>query len=600
VSIAKEDHYFLMNLKSQIQSEFDYKLNKVEKLVEKIDLQYFDKAPILNYNLLDFILGNDQYIKKQDLVFEFLKNEESHSISFIEGFINNGIKTELFFKALCKKWKNIWNYIESSSMFTEARKEKYFKLLMEYADILDIKDISDLSSLRQVILSKKDFLSVIPDKKKLKEIIFILSLKFVDIDDTDSSKEMIEFIYNKNYYSINLRMLKILIKARGNFNQVEFDTKNYFSINNSNCDKLSKYINENINEYAVNVYLKLPSNKEEDEKNLIDLLNTNKLLIENQTSIIKQVQTKISGLSNISDMETEYVLMRESKVQPTWENVIEHYINNESEIPASLVTFINNLENASILSNIKIEKENPDKETASKFIKDLLLDEDIKNENYALIIKSIPYVYHSLNFDILSKEKVSLLIQFRRLKLNSANYDLLKANFNNLHILLLENMHIEFIRDIKLYSIDQYDANLILNSQIFTIHEKNEIVNSLEDKTLFENIDLLKSLGQLILSNNTFNVSKFILMSILTKSPLPINDKLKLFIIKSSLFDCNDISEILILLPNPFSHIAKKGKRPFIESSDVNKKFIQILKNKNYISKYELEKKGFRISTFRN
>ena len=53
-SLSKADYQFLINVKSQRRTEFDYKLYKTEKLVEKLNLFQFDKEYILNYDLVEF------------------------------------------------------------------------------------------------------------------------------------------------------------------------------------------------------------------------------------------------------------------------------------------------------------------------------------------------------------------------------------------------------------------------------------------------------------------------------------------------------------------------------------------------------------------
>lgn len=60
-SITKDDRDFLLNVKSQVPTEFDFQLQHLEKLIPKIGLNDFEQAYALNYSLLDFLLKNKEY-----------------------------------------------------------------------------------------------------------------------------------------------------------------------------------------------------------------------------------------------------------------------------------------------------------------------------------------------------------------------------------------------------------------------------------------------------------------------------------------------------------------------------------------------------------
>ena len=80
------------------------KLNKIDNLISKINLLEFEKQYVLNYSLLDFLLSDNQYKLKNKLIFAQLKNQNIESINFIDGYIDNTSKIELFIKLLCQNW----------------------------------------------------------------------------------------------------------------------------------------------------------------------------------------------------------------------------------------------------------------------------------------------------------------------------------------------------------------------------------------------------------------------------------------------------------------------------------------------------------------
>ncbi|KAA6310703.1 hypothetical protein EZS27_038038 [termite gut metagenome] len=148
-----------------------------------------------------------------------------------------------------------------------------------------------------------------------------------------------------------------------------------------------------------------------------------------KTLIIQKEKTKISNLSDIKMLEIDKILLQESKVVPTWNNLISHFHRDENIMSEHIIIFLNNKENAAILSEEKIAMENPDEETVDKFLSAIILNSEINNESYSMILKSIPYYYDSLAVENLPKEKVELLIKNDKLGLTEENYTTLKGFF---------------------------------------------------------------------------------------------------------------------------------------------------------------------------
>ena len=342
--------------------------------------------------------------------------------------------------------------------------------------------------------------------------------------------------------------------------------------------------------------MKIETNIHEDEEALLELLNPGTLSIGTKTKIITKTNTIISDINDTVTIELENLLLKGVKVKPTWNNLISHFENNTNSFSDSAVSYINNIEMAEQLSKIKVDIEKPNRETGSAFLKSILLNDKIKIESYSLILKSIPYFYPNLDFGTLSKDKVELLISERKLGLSIENYDLLKNTFENLHIKLLEVRHSEFIGKITEYSLDQEDILSLLTSSSFSNEEKNVILNTVED-SIITGDQIYLSIAELILQNNRFTINKTKLLHVLALDNLSIVDRLRIFNAKCDMLENIEISEFLDCLSEPYSKISKNGKRPLLDNNEVNMKLVQILDKRNYISKFDIEKKGIRVST---
>jgi hypothetical protein len=600
-SLSKNDHQFLINVKTLNKNEFNYPLQKKENLIKKINQFEFENEYIFNYDLLDFLIKSPEYFHKRKMFMQQLGNESDNVINFIDGFIDYTENIEIFINSLCENWINIWSFVENNSDFTKEKVDKYFKLIIEYADVSDIKKI--LAKSKDKISNNEGFLTIIKDDAKLKKIINQLNIKFKNLN-VSPSNDLLDYIYNNDYYVLNISNIRFILKLNDLLNISDFNTKNYDTIKKSKLNSLINYIDSNINEYIENIYLNIETNTDEIEEYYIELLNNEDVLDKNKIKLINTIETLIIDINKIDDLEIIKHVLTKSKVLATWLNLIDIYFQNENQFISEITSFINVTENSKSLSEIKIQTDKPDEETIKSFLISLLKNNDIKDDNYSKILPSVPYIYNSLSFENISFEKVKSLIIENKLTVNNTNYVLLKENFENLHILLIENNPNNFIKEIKTFEIENNDLSALLASEKISIQIKAKLIENFEESIFILDSDLLTQVGKLLLENKNLNIDNNIITAIGTDSNLDRMEKIRLFNKWNRIYDNEDIKTFLLSLENPYSQITENGKRPLLENNEVNKELAENLKDKRYISKYKIESKlfskGIRISTFRN
>lgn len=592
-SITKSDHQFLLSVKSQQQLKFDYALNKIDKLIAKINILEFEKNFALNYDLVDYVMDNDKYDFVRNKIFYVLQNESEISINFIEGYVEYRASQSNFIYYLCKSWKRIWKYVQSESVFSEDKKMKYFKSILQYADLDDLDIIAAESDLVEMILSQKDFLNMISGRKRNQEIIELFDLKFRLVDLSSSPKELIDFIYENENYEINHFMVKEFLSYKKALNVISFDTQNYYAIKTSGCDKLITYIDSNLEKYIKNIYLTIDQNTSENEETYVELLNS-QMPLEIKKKVIDKVQTKINTLTQIEQNEVDAYLLERSKVKPSWENLAGYFASIQAEVvPEPITQFLQDLNNAESLaaSTLPLAYEN--------FTEALIKDNNINEASYDLLLNSVTIQYGLIDISNISAEKVLSLIKHGTLSASKDNYNLLKTSFNGLHILILERHKTNFLSHLDLFDLDAEDINKILVSDKFENEEKNVVTDTIEAKLLTSHPGSISCIGRLIIENKAFRVSEGIIHLILNSDKLSVSQKIEIFNGKHTMISNEFTTEFLSVLGEPFSEILINGKRPLLENTHANKIFADILSSKNIISSYEEDKRGIRIATFR-
>ncbi|AND64486.1 hypothetical protein AX766_08710 [Flavobacterium covae] len=595
-SITKQDWEFLQNVKSQMSTEFDFKLNKPNNLIKKISDKEFERESILNFNLLDYLLKNRlSYSDKINSIFKLLSNWNGTTFDFIKGYIDNGEYQPEFIRLICHKWIGFWKYIEEESLFTDEKKDEYLKLILRHSHIEDIKLQSEHSKLVEYINSKADFFSFINNEhalEEIKEIISILNVKLTTIENPDVNKELFEIIYYSNSYSINSKNIAIILKY---FEQdiSEIETANYTTIQLSVCDELKDYVEEKIDFYVSEVIMKLPENKLENETYFVNLLNNQNIASKNIIGLVNKIETLISDITSVKVAGVKETLLRAFKVKPIWNNLYKYFQDNDKKINDALIKFLNYKSNYDELSKTAIS--NSKEEDYPIFREQILLCNEISDESYSSIVKSISFKRDKLSFEQLSTSKIKSLIN-NVLNVTVDNYDLLREHFANQHIDLLYKRPETYITDFEKYEIDNNDLLLILNSNQFSIKQKIEIVLKVDKNLIFEEVETSDKVCEILSGVSKLEIDYEFIKNLLSKSK-NIGNRLKIFNIYFKDFSKLNIDELLNLLPIPYSTITKKGKRPEIGKSITEIEFAKNLKTIGYISSIKETERNLKINT---
>lgn len=384
-----------------------------------------------------------------------------------------------------------------------------------------------------------------------------------------------------------------------------FDNSNYMALSNSGAILLISYLNNNIDKYVENVYLKILTNRNEEEKYLIELLNRDDLGLDNSELIINQVETQITDLSSINYSELYPTILKKNRIFPKWENLLHEYNNQsneeeeargenlevEKEISNSCIAYINILENAIELSKTKVSKE---KGLYNKFWRKVMQNNDISDQAYDLITKSSPWWYNASEFVHLTENKIRSLINNDRINPIAESYHTLKENFKGLNILLFEKHKNKYFEILTELTFDSEDLERVLKSSVLSNVEKLKITATCNEEIVIGNN--LNLLCTIILEENSNLVSPSILSSILISNNVPQVNRIKLFIKRYLEYDVQFITNFLRNLDNEYSQITDSSTKAKIQKNGDNNQLLKILEDKKYISTFSDKGSYFMVN----
>lgn len=595
VSLTKEDKKFERNVKSGFYEGFEYKLTHIENLVDNhIDLKYFKRDTILNFDLLNYLGNNyDGYAEKYDAIIGVLSNEKDKSIEFIDKYISIEERPlKIFIEKLVKNWKGFWDYIYIKSNFTPEKEDKYLSLIIQFGLIDDILSSQNNNTLTTAITQKSHFLSLVKSTEefnyygKITKLIEKLNVKFEELENpNEETKELFSFVFNNCYYQINKGNILQMITLYGSIDdENDFETSNYGTILQSNCKPLIDYINSNINTYVEDVYLKLEQNISESEEALLEILNNVDLEDKLKIKIIQKVDTLISNLSDIEDIEIKKQLLTNLKVVANWKNVIEYYTNCENKIDEKLVEYLNSEIVSSELSKLRLTKDD------TKFELSLVVCNEINDKIYNNLLDSCYYSYPTLSFENVNFDKAVILAN-RKLTTTKSNYDKLRAGFPDNHITLIERDFNKFYEKIEDFETDEDDILMILKSDKITIDNRFKYIPKLTEQTIIDNKAIAKKVGEIILSKSTKVEFEFNVIDSITKNLDTTENKVKFINLYFTELSKDNIVSLVKSLSYNYSELFVKQHKPLFNDNTHNRELLTKLRTKGLINSFDIYKK---------
>ncbi|GEP63785.1 putative membrane protein YobI [Clostridium beijerinckii] len=608
-TLTRADKNFLMNVMYEKDMSFEYKLQKPQFVLDKIEDFQFTRKYILNYKLVDYLIenieDNYEYEIYYGLLIDQLANESESSFSFIDGYIycheiNHNTK-EIFIKSLCKKWQHMWTYIQLKSNLVTEKMDMFLRDIIKYADIDDIVNMNVNQILTRYISSLPYFLRLVTDEEYNEKIIMILDrlkVVFIEMDKVNHENEILNHIYINDMYEINEDMIYVIMNHYSSDSIYNVRRANYTAIKNSKCEELIKYIDKNINEYIEKVFLKLNANDSEAEKIIIELLNNEDIEVENKNKIISETKFIINNINKVNIHLLWARLIENCKIKISWSNIISYFEHFNKQIDEIVINFLNEENNYLILSKQSLSEISEfDNSVVDSISQKIILCKEITIDAFKELIKSIKEKY--TEFEELkdsSEDKINILINQGILILSPENYIMLKNNFKNEHIKLLVNNINEYVEKYEKYELDAEDIKKLLKSEIY-MNYKVFIIEHIEDVEIISDNYLVDMIMECIMEIDKIKLKDVILENII-KSDIHLKTKVMLLNKNIDSLDKNITFKLLNVIGGKYSDITNYSSKPLLNNNHENKVLAKNLKNKNYISSWSEEKFGIRINTY--
>ncbi|MGQ7856593.1 YobI family P-loop NTPase [Pedobacter sp. WC2501] len=605
--ISRRDKDFILSLNNRRPLEFEYKLDKVGNLFSELRLRDFEQIEIMNFTLLDFMLSDNKKANTAELdaFMMHLSSGSSSAVRFREEYMRRNINHKNFVALLASHYPGLWNEILRNHEYSEDQKKQYFSLLINNAQLTSIKSQDADGSLADYIVGLHDFLRLVDRNKgfdHIKSVLKVLNIKFKDLMvDEDLDAELFALIIQNEHYKLNDVMIaKVILytdkrKYIADRMDEKLDTMHYGAILLSGLKPLLKYIDSNFSTYINDVYLKIGRNTRDTEEALLKIYNMPQeiLDLESKIKVVEKTHTRIAGISELIEGLWGPLLVN-NKVSANWDSVMGyHAVYGFDE---KLITFLNFSENAVSLgrSGLSSSKITAVEAEMDSFARALLGLSELSLDAYGSLASGINYNYIDLDFSSLPEDKVFLLIDSGKLLFNVETYELLKEQFDDLHIKLAEQWPVEFNEVSADLDFSVLDYEKLMSSPMFGREQRVQLIINMDDEKPAQSTSLAEQVA-MELAVEKLEIDNSFLIA-LSRTGITPEAKVRYLLNYLDEFTAPSVGHLLENIGGEFLKIVSETETEAVfANTEINENFLSALMSKGIINKFKRSARWLKV-----
>lgn len=546
-SITANDKNFLRSITDHKKKEYAYSLNDASRILTRLQPITFRHFEVLNYDLTDELLANSSTYEEYIAIL-IKQLEETKNFDYISSHWENGKEKALFIRNLNNYWPDIFSCILSESNFTDRQKHQYAVDTLYYSPLNDIKKVNDQNCLSKYISEDASFMDIQEaDVNTIIRGFELLGVKFRSIDYTSSNKELFNEVYKRNMYIFSpnnvLSMLRDVYGIDGK--DTEIIQQSFTLIFEKIEEPLSKYVEENIEAFLVSVLDLCGEVITDSEEITIKIINHRGIEeIELKEEYIRYLKTSITDIMAVTNKVLWPLLLDAQVILHSDSNILNYYFLSGSNLDTFLIDFINsqipepcNFSWTEIITAYG-------KESAGSFLQDIIKCNDIKNDHYRSIIKSLGIIHPDFSVPDIALDKISILIDLNVIPMTKDKLIFMRETYED------ESIHF-IIHNMDTYMDDVIDDDCFDHDEMLSLLDEpiseTYKVNLLEfstDEISVRNKDYSNEVLKHILIHNFNNSDLAYLVSTYTGASEPIRE----IIIKKCLEDIDSVISVGITL----------------------------------------------------
>jgi hypothetical protein len=256
-SYPESDRDFIRAVKEQRETEFFYELHKPLAVIQDLCVEDFGQKEIYNCDLVDALLSHDGEEEKKEALYTRLKFSDKRSWEFLCFYVESGKQSGRLIEALAMRWTNIWVSIEDYRWIFEDQQDLFLARILENVPKKRIGELNVDRVLTDVFERNANILQRLKGVRAdcICEALDVLSVQFHHLDIDGVSKVILDDIFTKNRYVLNVDMVQNVIAHVAPHLMNDFPEKSYTVVRKTRYAPLVERVHDNLISYTKEVML---------------------------------------------------------------------------------------------------------------------------------------------------------------------------------------------------------------------------------------------------------------------------------------------------------------------------------------------------------
>ncbi len=591
------DRDFLLTLRNRGESDPLQSIDNPSEVCINMRQEDFESRYVLNVKLIDYLVTKrKKHSAEIAAAIAYISHHFDHSEDFLTAYYEHGENVGLFMEGIA-------DFLPNFSKMAAASKNhlRHVIGILDFANQTTIVEkmnsdnvISDYISEHGPILLKE----MVPRFENF-DLLLKLKIQFLDLTTLSAFPGLHDFAIVNTLFRLNPTNVNYVLSGReADLSKISrnLSTSNYTSVLGSDKKTLTSYVEENISTYVNDVLLMLDENTEEDEAAILSLLGNSQITIVDKKKIITQQEHVFDTLEKLPEALWPHVL-QERKVTLSWLEVSRFLMAEEAD-NETLLDAIQHPGYLKILSNNALSLDQIGKDGGDKVSDFIFQNESLGDEEYCLLMNSMPYRYNVFPQEV-SAKKVACLSDIGIINLNESTFEFCDSS-DELKAKLIASNFDTYIGNKDEFGIDDDIRRILLEGDL-NGDDKLKVVEDFSPE-LAADTEFSSLLADLFRrpNINLSNLQNVELLASVIKSQPSAGVSIELLTKSISKWDESTMMEILSELPYPYKNISEYGRRPTIRQNQTNLEFLMALKSRRFISSYSVTLWGnYKVNTKR-
>ena len=596
-SLSNRDMKFILSIRDKNPKDFEYELDMLNNLCERLEVEDFQQDSIYNLKLAIFLTANrTQFSEKYKVFVAKIQDGTALTLRFIEQLRQHNDAGD-FFKVLLDYWVGFGDFIFDHPDLSQEQKVAYLIMIVKYCKPAQWKKLDKQGSLSNFTKTTSQILQAFADGE-LPEIFkaFVLDrdLSFDSLESPADVPALFDWLIDEERYVLNASIIKDILSYKGTKESQNFalqDTSNYTAVQVGNYLPLINMVNKHLPDYVETLLLGRTENTKESEKCVIQLLNQVSLPENSKIQIIKQQDTVLNKMDEVPK-ELWDNLLAENKIIESWANILSYF--DENGLTESLITFLNQ---QSVSYSLGKTRATSDKDLNEEKLKKLWLAiltcDKLDDTAYDTLLTNCPWYYNDLSLDTLSQTKIRSLIQRRTIRLNTAIFTKVNTSAPELRGLLIARNFTDYQASIANYPVEIVDFIYLLGSNL-SKSEKDALLPLINDEQLRADDELVASYrNQALTSSQKIVFSPETIQILLRHADISVKSQLLQRF--GHRLDSEQLKGAIAELPNFAPLLTVDGKDHVIVANSIDSDILKLMKKAGLILDYQRKKQELII-----